>query len=564
MNFMGLSLAANTMSLNQKAMDIISQNIANSQTEGYSRQEAAIELQTFGYSTTKAELGTYYLGSTISEVTRYRDDILDNSVRRESSYLGEMEAKADYLQEAADIFDDESDFGLSVSLNEFWQSWNSAATNPENSALREMVISQGSFLAQSIRQKASKLDELATRIDKDLNQTVTEINSLLDELAVINDEIVKSTADTFETNVMLDRKDLLLDELSGYMNIEVDKSVKDSISIYVNGSPLLIGKQAYHISMGYDADDNIVINSGLGREIENMGGKVQGMIESLEEYVQGYQGDLDSWAQALIDGVNQIHQYGYGIDGTTNLDFFSGDSASTINVNFSNPDYLALSVPTLSSTSNINEDDTIFLESEALNTQLDTLLIDPDANGSFEINGTTITWDDTMSLQDILEDITDQTGISWSFDSTAQTITLSAPTDSSTITITDLTGNFTQFTNLNGAGLVTGTSGDGTNGIRMFEVSQQKVFGNPDPIETFNERYQTIVSNVGYDTNLHMSASETQNDYVDSLTSKRESVSGVSIDEEVINLVKYQRAYQAGAKLASLLDEMLETLINIT
>ncbi len=69
---------------------------------------------------------------------------------------------------------------------------------------------------------------------------------------------------------------------------------------------------------------------------------------------------------------------------------------------------------------------------------------------------------------------------------------------------------------------------------------------------------------MGYDTNRHISANDTQSDYINSLQSKRDSTSGVSIDEEVVNLMKYQRAYQAGAKLASLLDEMLETLITIT
>lgn len=562
MNFMGLSLAANTMFNNRKALEIIGQNIANAETPGYSRQEATMSLHTFGYSLEPPSSGTLHLGSKITEITRFRSEILDKSFRRETHYYGELNSKSQLLNEVAQIFNDDTSLGLVTHLNKFWQSWNEASAKPEDSALRSMVINQGEFLACSIRTKDHQLNELSARIGLDIRRDVEEMNSLIQQLAVINDEIAKSVPQTFPSNILLDKKDFIIDKLSEYANIQVNTSVKNSLSIYLDGSPVLVDKTAYSLTVVANEDGSMKIVSALGRDVNVASGSIKGMMDIKNDYISRYRNELNEWTVAFMAEINDIHKVGYGLDGTTGKDFFKGTGVSNLQVAINNSDHLALSVPTLTSGSNLNMSGTILDISESLADEFAKFKIPPDSSGSFSINGTVINWDDTQSLEEILNELKDATGINWIFDSNAQKITLSSPPDSSVIVIEDVTGNFTEFTNLAEAVLEEGSTGDGENGIRIFELSQRKIFGSPEPIASFNERYQSIVAGIGYDTNVNTSSMETQRIYADSLSQKRDAISGVSIDEEVINLIKYQRTFQAGAKLASIIDEILEHLIN--
>lgn len=559
MNFMGLSLAANTMQINSRSLEIIGQNISNANTPGYSRQQAVTELSPFGYSVSYPANGSYSLGSKLSSVERFRSDILDESFRRESSNQGLLEAKGEYQDQISEIFSEDSDYSLGSTLNQFWDSWNQAANNPEDKALREMVISQGDVLALSINQKSNKLEDLTTRVEKDIYSTVDEINSILEDLAKINYDVIKSVPDSFETNILLDRKDELIDKLSNLANIQVDKEVKDSIAIYLDGTPLISERDAMKLTVQENIDGSFHIMAATGREVNVSGGQLGGYMEIKSNYIPQYKTDLNQWTQSLITEVNNVHKFGYGLDGSTGLDFFKGTGAGDIDVNLSNTNELALAVPRLTSSGSINTTGNIVSLSMSLQSQTASFEIAPDALGQLDINGVTIDWDQTQTFGQILDNISTATGITWKFDSVSQKLSFSAPTNSSDIVITDNTGNFSQFLKLDTATLVKGSPGDGENAIKMFELSDKQVFGK----ETINSKYQTNISKVGYDAHFTKTSLETQNDFIDSLTEKRDSVSGVSIDEEVILMMKYQRSFQAGARLASVIDEMLQSMINM-
>ncbi len=559
MNFMGLSLATNTMLVNSRALEIIGQNISNANTPGYSRQEAVTQLSPFGYNLGYPSNGSYSLGSKLTDVERFRSDIIDGSYRSESSNYGYLEGKNEYLDQISEIFSEDSDYSLGSTLNGFWSSWNQSANSPEDQALREMVISQGDILALSINQKSNKLNDLTGRVEQDIKSTVDEINSILEDLAKINYDVIRSVPDTFETNILLDRKDELIDKLSGLANIQVDKEVKDSIAIYLDGTPLISERDALKLSVSEDINGNFHIMSATGREVNVTGGQLGGYMDIKSNYIPQYKNDLDQWTQGLITEVNNIHKYGYGLDGSTGLDFFKGTGAGDIDVNLSNTNELALSVPRLTSSDNINTTGNIVSLSLSLQSQTASFEIPPDAAGEVDINGVSVSWDNTQTFNQILENISTATGITWKFDSSSQKLSFSAPTNSSDITITDVTGNFSQFLKLDTATLVKGSPGDGENAIKMFELSEKQVFGK----ETINSKYQTNISNIGYAAHFNKASMETQEDFITSLNEKRDSVAGVSIDEEVILMMKYQRAFQAGARLASTIDEMLQSMINM-
>jgi len=563
MNFFGLNLARNCLLNSSKSLEIIGQNITNSQVEGYTRQEAVQTPISYGYSIEPPSNGVISVGSKITEITRFRSGFVDANYRKELVTGGELSAESTYLEEISQIFTDDSSLGLSTLLNEFWQDWNEAAQSPEDTSIRDMVIESGSNLSQAIRLKSHKINEMTVRLDSEIESVVEQINSIAEKLASINDQIIQSAPRTSTVNSLLDQRDLLLDDLSELGGVQIVGSVNESVTVYFDGTPLVANKNVYKLEVQEDVDHNFHIYSSEGKELNAPGGKLKGLLDFRSDYLPAYQDELDEMSQGLIEEVNNAHKYGYGLDGSTGLDFFSGTGAADIEVSITEAEQIALSVPKLESTSNINVDGELIMPSETLADASAKFLTTPEANGTIDVNGVEITWQDTDSIQDILARIEENTGIRATFDTDTQTVLFSAPPDSSTITITDTDGNFTEFTNIQGAVTTGGEPGDGENGVRIFEISTKSVFGVPDPDETINDKYRNLVSKVGFETDMVKSRSEIQDDYVDSLYEMRLSESGVSLDEETINLMKYQRSFQAGARYATVIDEMLVSLINL-
>ncbi|MCE1246664.1 MAG: flagellar hook-associated protein FlgK [Firmicutes bacterium] len=563
MNYMALGLASNTMSINRKALEIIGQNISNANVEGYTRQSAQISSYTYGYSITPADNGVIDVSARITDITRMRNQTIDNSLRKETSSQGSLDAKQTYLDEMAQLFTDNSSNSMSTSINSFFKSWNTAAQNPEDSSIRGMVISQGTYLSNAINTKMQNLDEMSSRVSSDIKSTVDEINSYINQLAQVNDDIVKSVSSSVETNLLLDKKDLIMDKLSALVGVQVDTDIKNSNNVFIGGIQIVAGKTAMPISVTEDASHNYHIMSTTGKEINVTDGKLAGLLEVKEEIIPQYQAKMDEWAQGIMTEVNNIHKYGYGQDGSTGLNFFSGTGAADMKVNITDADQVAMSVPTLTSPTNMNVDNTKLYTSFTLTSQAANFKTTPDASGTVVVNGSSVAWDNSQSLETILNNIKTATGISWSFDASSQKITLSSPPNSSTITISDTTGNFGVFTGLGSATLKTGSVGDGDNALKIYELSTKNIYGTP-ATETVSGRYQSISTDIGYDANINLGSQSAQTSYVASLQESKEGVSGVSIDEEMIKMLQFQRGYQAGAKLASVVDEMLQSLLQIT
>lgn len=562
MNFAGLQLASNTMLNNQKALEIVGQNIANAQVEGYSRQEAIQEIVAYGYSIEPPESGVLSVSAKIATIARKRNEMMDASYRKESTMSGKVGVMSNLLTEASDILSDTSDLSLTNGLNEFWQSWNTASQNPEDLSLRSAILVKADILTQSIRMKARKLDDMTVQSDQLLTTTVDNINAIARDLAYINDQIIPSAQGNYQTNLLLDKRDLLLDQLTQLADVKIVGDVRDSVQVYINGSALVSGKNSYPISLEIQNDGTAHLYSSTGREIQVTGGELGGILEVRDNYLAGYKDELNTTAMALLNAVNEIHSSGYGLDGSTGLSFFQGTSANDIAVAPLNANQLALSVPKLQSTENINNDGNTISAAVTIGNQSTLFKVTPDVSGTVNINGTDVNWSDTDTIQDILNRIRQDTGLKAEFDADSQKIKLSEPPGSSTITISDTTGNFTQFAMLSTAVTTGGETGDGLNAIKLFDLAQTNVMGTP-PDRTINENYNNLSTKAGSDAETFIQASAIQEEYVSSINERRLAESGVSVDEELIDLIRYQRGFQAGARLASVVDEMLQTLINI-
>lgn len=561
MSFSGLILASNTMACSQTSLDVVGQNLSGAQVDGYTRQVAMQQTLTSGYSIDGSAQGFLNVSSEITKVTRYRDELTQAALRREMAAGGALEGLNGSMEQVAQILGDDSGMSIRSRLNEFWGAWNQAAQSPDNIAIRSQVLKYGETLAASIRQAATRLDGLGVQVESEMSNTVNTINSLLSDIAKLNQQVAPSGPTNINSNLLMDERDRLLDKLSKLVDVQVIPDEQNAVTIYLDGSPLVSAKNSYPISLQKNPDDSFSIIASSGREIFAKQGKLKGLMDFRTQYLDQYKTSLNDFALQLMNGVNDLHSTGYGLDSSTGLDFFSGTSSRDIAVSKIGARQIALSVPKLESMNNVNVPGVQISGVASIAGQAADFAVPPAVGGEFQVNGVSILWNDTDTLEQIAQKIKDTTGLSASFDSVSQKMKLSTPPGASTITVSDVSGNFSDFMLLSGAVTTGGEPGDGLNGQRILDLSYAALLGGVPPDKTLNQGMEELASSVAFDSGNISEGLNLQNQHIASIEERRSSQSGVSMNEELMDLLRYQRTFQSGAQLAKTVDEMIQSIL---
>jgi len=431
------------------AISVANTNIANAQTDGYTRQRTVLQATGQG-------------GVDVSSIQRIYDGFLTRRLRSETTGLGFYEAGQETLTSVESVFTESGSSGLSCSLSDFWNSWDNVVSDPSDSSARTTLATSACTLASDLNSMSSDLSDLQNSIDDSLADCTGAINDLIDRISTQNDNITKTAGQ--DSNTTKDTLDELVTELSCYIGLttQTDSSGRISISLD-DGTPLLEGDTTWSFSTQTNTatglkDIALVSKSGSTTVITDdiTTGKMGACLSVRDNSIPSYQSSLNELASTLITNVNALHDKGYDLNGDKGAAFFTGSSAADIAVN----------------STILNDTDKIAASSTA-----DGI---PD-------NGTIAS------------------------------------------AIADLQN--TAFFN-------SGTS-------------------------TVSDFYAALVSKVGSDISIGKSQYEAQQTLVNSYRSQRDSVSSVSTDEEMVNLTQYQYAYEAAAKLVSVIDEIMKTLINM-
>lgn len=232
--FATFNIAKRGMFTQQKAIDVTSHNIANANTEGYSRQRAVIQTTTpFGMPSMNnaAEPGQIGTGSEVSTIERVRDAFLDYQVRNETSTSGTYTARDKFLSEVENIFNEPSDTGLSTLIGKFFDGWQQLAKQPQSSNARTVVAQQSEALADELNHSYTQLKNLKENTQMVIKDTVANTNDILNQLDQLNQQIISVKVAGQEPNDLMDKRDLLLDKLSNELNISIDKKNFDGINL---------------------------------------------------------------------------------------------------------------------------------------------------------------------------------------------------------------------------------------------------------------------------------------------------------------------------------------------
>ena len=233
----------------QQAINTTSHNIANANTEGYSRQRATMETtRPFGMPSMDNQVGPGQIGTgvEVSSIQRIRDNFMDFQVRREKSTLGQYEARDKYLSEIENIFNEPSDTGISTLIGKFFDSWEKLSKQAETSNARTIVAQQSAALADSLNHTYNQMIEVKKNAQQSIKQSVFDANSILEQIDELNQQIMSVKVSGMEPNDLMDRRDLLLDQLSQKFNINVEGDKFNTINL----------KPDYTLTPEHDQDIN--------------------------------------------------------------------------------------------------------------------------------------------------------------------------------------------------------------------------------------------------------------------------------------------------------------------
>lgn len=511
----GIYTAQRALSLNQAAIDIINSNVANMNTVGYSKQRLEISqasnLSPYENPIDATQSG---LGAVIDAVTRNRDVYLDNSVRKETTDYNYYKEYSDNAVQMENIVNELGDTGLSKSLNDFYNSLSQLAANPNDFVIRSSVIQNAISLATNFNNVYTGLQNLRTSLVGDISTPTTldesklsidvnELNNKLSSMADLNKKINQLTAQGMTPNALLDQRDKLLDDISQYIPVNITNEINNTVTISLGTVELVRGIEQtgiFNIVAG-DADNPSIV------QIENDGGS----LLSANAYSFMTSGKIGALLQVGGSDTSKLTIQGM----MDSLNTLASDFATAVNTIQTNGRYInnALSPNQLSD----NLSNPIVPPGPG---------VDPDPENFFV--------DDTGAILNI----------------TAGNIRVN----------TTLVNNPNQ---ISAAALTSGLSstGDGSNALLMSQVRNQNVTGANT---TTTQGYITnLVGQLGTQSRNLQDSFDIKDNILQQISQKRESVTGVNLDEELTDLVRFQRSYEASARVMTTLSQTLTTIINM-
>lgn len=260
--FMGLETAKRGMYSQQSAIYVTGHNIANKNTPGYTRQRVNFVQETpypaasMNRPQIPGQLGTGVKDGTIQ---RIRDSLVDGQYRTESNKLGYYESYANSVKRMEEIMNEPSDYGLAKAMNQFWQSLEDLSTNPENEGARRVVLQRGKSVAETFQYLHKSLTTVKAQLGQEIDVTVKEINSIAVQIAAVNQKISDVEPHGYLPNDLYDERDRLLDKLAQIVPVETkyNSSGGNALEIAdgVADVTITLGGQAFTLVKGNAASE---------------------------------------------------------------------------------------------------------------------------------------------------------------------------------------------------------------------------------------------------------------------------------------------------------------------
>jgi len=567
-----LNIAKNALITQQYAMDVVSHNIANVSTEGYSRQTATIQ------SMTPAPYGGFVFGrgTTLESITRQVDAFVENRLRERSSDLAASTEMETYLKVVESVFDENSGRSINSLLYSFWNAWHDLSNNPSGSAERTILYESGSLLSQAFQDIRNDLDSFDLELNLSLEAATGEVNQLTAQIAELNGQIMNMEIDG-NANDLRDQRDNLVQKLASFLEINTFSDSQGCITVTTGRGYTLVNKTSTY-DLSFEGGE-VKWESSVGQipvTDSVQSGKMGGWLEMRDEILPKYKNELDELAGTLIWEVNNVHSQGVGLTGSDDLTgtYETADAGEELMTADSGLDFYdkisagSFTVWVYDSNGDPDHSGTINVTAT---TTLNDVIADIGASGTGIANITATAVDGKLRLEA-------DSGYSFGFaDDTSGVLAalgLNTFFDGSDSLSMDMNETLASNQDLIAAGRADGSgqtaAGDNTNALALaalrdddgIALERYDYDGNTTAsTDTFQGYYAYLVGSVGIKSASVQREQEYAEIVVNQLTEQRNDFSAVSLDEEMTNLIKFQQAYSAAARLISTADEMFQTLL---
>lgn len=547
-----LSTAVSGLQAFQRNLSTIGHNISNVNTEGYTRQ--SVELGT--RDANASSNGFIGNGVDVTTVTRVYDQFLFDQITSRNSSFNQL----DTLQTMASGIDEllsNEDSGLNPAIQRFFNALQDVANNPTSIPARQVLLSDATTLASQFQSLDQRLASLRDSTNLQLEAITAEVSGLAASIAELNKGIVVATgqASGQPPNDLLDQRDILVNKLSELVSVSTIPANDGSLNVFIgNGQPLVLGASANTLSTipnEYDKSQlDVSFNSAttsfpIGNQLS--GGKLGGLLAFRDEVVTPTQNAMGRIAISLAATINTQHQLGDDINGVPGGLFFNDivtTSPSVFSSANNNPASGTVSVA-------INNTNLLQASDYRLNYDGATFSLTRLSDNSVVDSGFTVAdFPRAVATEGLTLSLAGGVAAGDSF--------LVRPVQQGGNDIGVAIGSAAEI-----AAAASGNAlGDNSNALALAGLQSQNVLGGST--ETYQSAYARLVANVGVSTREAKVNANAQHTLLTRAVESHQSVSGVNLDEEAANLVKFQQAYQAAAQVIRVSDEVFQTLLGVT
>lgn len=461
-----LNIAKSALFTQQAGVNIAGHNIANVNTEGYSKQEADLYM----IPGVKERMGLFGNGVDISSIRQRQTQFADRRLFQENSRMGEWKAREKTLHEIEGLFYGVGENDLNVKLNNFFNAWEDISSNPESPEFRIELVQATNEMTDKFHTLDTSFQEIRTNLNGEVEANVDQVNEILKKIHALNDQIAKIEFSGDMANDLRDQRRLFIRDLSEFMNIEIQEAGQGKIRVMHQGITMVGKEDIYPLSTQTTLQDGKYLTDvyGSGREFKFKAGTFAGLIEVRDDVLGGYQNTIDNLAREVAQQVNKIHEIGFDLDGNLGGNFFHPGKLTA---------------------------------------------------GSIEIRSD-------------FEENLDR--------------------------IAAASGSHDWATNTH----ISNGVGDNATALKMATLRNIKLL--KEDTATFEEVYNTMYAQIGFDSKEAQDNVRSTQVLVDQIDNYRETVAGVSLDEEITEMMSFQSSYAAASRLVNVADRMFQTLLEMT
>lgn len=551
-----LSIGKRGMMAQQAAVQVTAHNIANVNTEGYSRQEVIFE-EGIPLNSNPGQTGT---GVNAADIQRRYDSFIEEQLTDSKETLGNFGVQVSAFSKIEDLFNDSMGTGINKLLDQFFNSMQDLSANPAGTPERVTVLSRGDALTDAINNIYSSLNQLQKDMNSQVSQTVNEINSITSQIASLNVDIRQAEINGQNANDSRDMRGKILNDLADKIDIQYFEDDTGQITVIGGGLATLVEKgnswtldiesntdNYGYYNIIYSPDESNVTN--LTDRISN--GRLKGLLTIRDTETSDAMDELDRLAAAIASEINQVHRTGYGLDGSTGINLFtpSFETGDVLSEDVGAITALSTNTGTGSVSATIDDPSALtFNDYEITFSGGNYTFLNKSTNAS-----STAVYADpsTFTFEGLSVNISGSFG-----EGDTYTISAHKNTAKNLQVAIDMRDN----ARIAAATASTDNRGDNRNVLALVQIQDALTI---DGTSSFGNYYGSIVGRIGVNSQYINSQYSAQEFSSEQLHNMRESVSGVSIDEEMANLMKFQHAYQASARLITIGNELLETLMGI-